>query len=225
MIFFDTNSEMLRQLTRIADAANAPHSSPWTDWLKTIASFIAGLLTAYVADRMKNRSSDKNDQSKMRRIVYYELGHCFLDLHGTICVETTLRKIRYTVFKDLCPFDGEAYMKEHPAIFYSLPEGQILTWLYYWFHRVDGGGLENPRKYGLAEMKAPLRFFSDCYRKYPVLKRNFKKVLSPEAFVVLDKAVGSYQSSATLEEMVDAGIIQVVERAPGVPEHGQSENL
>jgi hypothetical protein len=33
--------------------------------------------------------------------------------------------------------------------------------------------------------------------------------------------VGSYKSSATLEEMVDAGIIGLVERTPSVPEPGQ----
>jgi len=69
MIVADPNSEILRQLTRIADAATAPHTSPWIEWLRTIVSFIAGLLSAYVVDLLKNRSSDRNEQSKMRRIV------------------------------------------------------------------------------------------------------------------------------------------------------------
>lgn len=125
--------------------------------------------------------------------------------------ETTLRKMRFHVFKDLCPFDGEAYIKQNPAVFYGLPEGQILLQMYYWFHRVDGGGLENPQIYGLAEMKAPLRFFSDRYRKSPILKKNFKSIL-PNDYKALDFAVEAYKSAATLEEMVDAGLLELIKR-------------
>jgi hypothetical protein len=82
MIFVDQNTEILRQLTRIADAATAPHSSTWVEWLKTIATFVAGLLTAYLSDMIRNRSSEKTDRHKMRRIVYYELAQCFLILHS-----------------------------------------------------------------------------------------------------------------------------------------------
>jgi len=210
----DPSAEILRQLTRIADAATASHTSSWAEWLKTVASFAAGLLSAYVTDLLRNRSSDRNEQGKMRRIVYYELAHCFIDLHQMIAATGTVATGRFSVFKDLCPFDGERYMKDNPAVFYALPEGQILTWLYYWFHRVDGGGLENPRIYGLVEMKAPLRFFSDCYRKYPSLRKNFKRALLPATYKAIESIADSYRDSATLQEFIDSGIIEIIKRKP-----------
>lgn len=207
----DSNAETLRQLTRIADAVSAQHTSPWWEWLKTIASFVAGLLTAYLSDMIRSRSSERSDQSRMRRIVYSELAQCFLMLHSWVGDEKTLKGQRYTVFKNLCDFDGEAYIRQNPAIFYGLPEGQVLTQMYYWFHRVDGGGLENPRTYGLAEMRAPLRFFSDRYRNYRILRKNFKKVLADNDYRLINNAVREYEKLATLEEMVDSGLITVVE--------------
>lgn len=213
----DPNSELIKQLTRIAEAASAPHTSPWAEWLKTIGSFIAGLATAYISDLIRTRSSENSEQTKMRRIVYCELASCFLSLNSAVGAETTLRGVRYKVFKDLCPFDGEAYMKNNPAVFYQLSEGQILTAMYYWFHRVDGGGIENPRTYGLSEMKSPLGFFSDRYREYPIIKKNFKKILPKSDFAIIDHTVKRYKHGATIEELVDAGVMRIA--ADPAPEH------
>jgi hypothetical protein len=221
MIDTNLNPEILRQLTRIADAANASHAG-WTEWSKAIVSFIAGLFTAYLGDLIKNRSSDANDQDKMRRIVYTELAQCFLLQHSMIGAETELKRHRYGVIKNLCAFDGEAYMKENPAIFYGLPEGQTLTQMYYWFHRVDGGGLQNPQIYGLAEMKAPLRFFSKCYQGQSILRKNFKKILESGDSLAMDCAVKAYERPSTLEEWVDSGVLEIVETPQSHESHQNS---
>lgn len=222
----DTNltPEILRQLTRIADAANTPHASGWTEWFKTIISFVAGLFTAYLGDLMKNRSSDVNDQNKMRRIVYYELAQCFLILHSMVGAETELKKQRYSVFKNLCSFDGEAYIKENPAIFYGLSEGQTLTQMYYWFHRVDGGGFTNPQTYGLSEMKAPLRFFSACYREQSILRKNFKKILENNDYQIINSAIKGYERTATLEEMVDSGLFEIIDPSQKSPKNSSASH-
>jgi hypothetical protein len=215
MIFSAPDNEMLRQLTRIADAVSTAHASPWIEWLRTIASFIAGviaaILTAYLSDLLKKRSSDEDEQSKMRRIVYQELGRDFLEIHSMIRGETKLRRARYTVLKNLCSFDGETYMKQNPAIFYGLSEGQALTWIYGSFHGIDAGGKDDRRVYGLAQMKAPLGYFSDCYREYPTLRKHFKKVLSAHAYALVDDAVKSYRFLFTIEEAVDSGIMEIVD--------------
>jgi len=222
MIDTNLNAEILRQLTRIADAANASHTSGWTEWLKTIVSFIAGVFTAYLGDLIKNRSSDVNDQNKMRRIVYNELAQCFLLQYSMIGAETELKRQRYRVIKNLCAFDGEAYMKENPAVFYGLPEGQTLTQMYYRFHRVDGGGLQSPSIYGLAEMKAPLRFFSKCYQGQSILRKNFKKILESCDYLAIDQAVKAYERPPTLEEWVDSGVIEIVDAPPSHESHPKS---
>lgn len=212
----DPNAEILRQLTRIADAASAPHPSAWTEWLKAIASFCAGLLLAYLTELVRHRSGDRDDQRRMRRIVYSELSRCFLELDSWVALAKAQNGVAFSVFKNLCPFDGETYMKENPAVFYGLSEGQILAWLYYRFHEVDGGGLQNPRTYHLVEMKAPLRFFGECYKRYPTLRKHFKKMVTPEDFAVIEHRVKHYeQDPPTLQEWVDSGLIKIVEKTQG----------
>jgi hypothetical protein len=174
MLFFDPNSEILRQLTRIADAASKHPASPWIEWGKTIASFVAGLCTAYLSDLIRNRSSDKKEQTRLRRIVYYELAGCFLNIHTLVGGVTALRRVRYTVLKEWCPFDGEAYIKQNPAVFYGIPEGALIKGMYYRFHEVGPGNSQEGKTFGLVEMKAPLGYFSVLSRICNIQKKSKK---------------------------------------------------
>ena len=136
---------------------------------------MVGACTAYLSQLWQSRTSANKEQTQMRRIVYTELGKAFLDLdslvarHMTTTGEPILHKLRIRVLRNTCAYDGEAYMKQSPAIFYQLEEGEILTWIYHWFHTVDAGS-DGGKTYGLAQMRGPLSFFSDCYRKYPAIK-------------------------------------------------------
>lgn len=211
MLVIDPNSEILRQLTRIADAATKSSGSPWLEWVKTIASFIAGLYTAYLSDLMRTRSSDRKEQTRLRKIVYYELARCFLDIHALVGTETKLRRVRFQVMKELCAFDGEAYIKQNPAIFYSLPEAELIKGLYHRFHNVGPGDSKVPKKYGLVEMKAPLGLFSDCFRTSAIFKKNLKKLIDSHEYSVIENAVKQYKFSFTMEEMVDSGLMEIID--------------
>src|SRR5258708_30199854 len=65
-VLADPNAELLRQLTRIANALDKTGPSPWADWSKAVASFILGIITAYVGLWLQGRSSDRREQHKMR---------------------------------------------------------------------------------------------------------------------------------------------------------------
>lgn len=196
----DPTGEILKQLTRIADGANRPQNSQWLEWARTIASFVAGLLTAYLSSLLQGRVVEAREEVKMRRIVYMELARCFLDLdvmvrdHVKPNGDLILKGQRFSTFQNLCDFDGESYMQNNPPTFYQLKEGEILKWMYRWFHKLDGSFAE-PHKFGLAEMKAPLGFFSDCFRKYPIVSRSLKKFPSCLRFSLhcgIDQALSPY---------------------------------
>jgi hypothetical protein len=209
-MFVDPNGELLKQLTRIADAMNERHASAWLDWIKTLASFILGLVTAYLSLLLQSKSTDRKEQSKMRRIVYSELAECFLFLDSTVRytpTEIKNRGARYQMFQDICSFDGEAYMKANRVVFYQLPEGEILTWMYHWFHKVSAGGT-----YGLVEIKGPLGFLSEKFQESAELRNNFKKFIPIASFRIIEERIKHYKRSVTIEEMVDSGLLKVVPR-------------
>jgi hypothetical protein len=213
----DPNSEILKQLTRIADATSRQQNSQWLDWVRTIASFVAGLLTAYLSSLVQGRVSEIREESKLRRIVYTELARCFLDLDVVVHDQvkpngdSILKGQRYSTFQNQCNYDGESYMKNNPAIFYRIKEGEILKWMYFWFHKLDGN-LTTPPKFGLTEMKAPLGFFSDRYRENPIIKRNLKKFVSKGDFRYIAESTKRYKHASTLEESVDSGVLQAIPR-------------
>jgi hypothetical protein len=204
----DPNSELLKQLTRIADAMSKTGISAWLDWIKTLAAFILGIITAYLSLLLQGRASDRREQSKMRRIVYSELAQCFVLLDSMVRNTPPGRGARYEMRQDLCAFDGESYMKENRVVFYELPEGAVLTWIYYQFHSVRAGGT-----YGLVEMKGPLGFFSEKFKEYPALKSNFRRFAQAGDFRIIQEAVKLYKWSATIEEMVDSGMLVVVPKS------------
>jgi hypothetical protein len=213
-MFADPNSELVRQLTRIADAASAPHPSPWIEWFKTLASFAAGIFAAYLSDLLRTKHGAQTELNKMRKIVYYELGRWFIELHAIVGHETRLRKMRLKVWQNFGTYDGEQYMRDNPALYYQLSEGYVLKAMYYWCHRVDAGEgpfPDNGRTYGLTELKGPLRFISDVYRKNPIIRKNFKKFLSKGENALLKKAAGRYERVIPMEELVDSGLVRIVE--------------
>ncbi len=153
----------------------------------------------------------------MRRIVYRELAKAFLDLDGLLAGQITaagepiLHRLRITVFRNICAYDGEVYMKQNPAIFYQLEEGEILTWIYHWFHNVDAGS-EGRTIYGLAQIRGPLSFFSDCYRKYPAIKKWLKEYVPASDFEYIDGATKRYKHSYSFQELADSGMVEIVDQ-------------
>jgi len=174
----------------------------------------------------------------MRRIVYMELARNFRTVDAVVRPHVKddgtliLTGNRWRMLKTFATYDGETYMKEHPPTFYQLKEGEVLTTIYYWFHRIDGNpkyadseilavqrksddgeaGAADCPIYGLSEMKAPLGWFSDCYRQYPFLKKQLKKFVTAADFKHIDSATALYRHSSTFEELADAGIIRIVRK-------------
>jgi hypothetical protein len=207
----DPNAELLKQLTRVANALDKTGPSPWLEWVKTLASFILGVITAYVSLWLQGRSSDRREQNKMRRVVYSELIQAFLSLDNVIRAKALVTggPVRYQLFQDVCAFDGEAYMKANHAIFYGLPEGTDLTWMYNWLHKIPAGGV-----YGLVEMRAPLGFFCERFRANRVVRNNVKRFASRAELRVIEEAAKIYSRSATFEEMVESGLFAFAPRKP-----------
>jgi len=204
-VWADPSGELLKQLTRIADALSQPGPSAWMEWLKTIASFVAGLATAYVSQQLQGRLSDGREQKKMRRLVYSELAECFIQLDSMVRVAyQSARPCSFDIRRDLFTFDGESYMKENRAVFYELPEGTVLTWLYEWFHRVRAG-----ERYPRALLKSPLGFFSETYRTNPTIRKYFKQFGGPERFRIIEEAVKQYEHKLSLEDLIDSGMLRV----------------
>ena len=200
----DPNGEMLKQVTRIADAVSRAGYSPWIDWIKTIASFIAGLGTAYLSLLLQGRSSDRREQAKMRRIVYSELAESFIQLDSMTreATEKRLRGVNFRLMKDLFSFAGESYMKENPGVFYQLPEGPNLTWIYHWFHTLHAG-----ETYPLPILRSPLGFFSDSFKTNAALRKYFKQFAGADRFRIIEEAVQHYEWTLSLEDMIDAGMV------------------
>jgi hypothetical protein len=83
-MFADSTGELLKQLTRVADALSKKGPSPWIEWTKTITYCVAGLATAYFSQLLQGRLSDRREQNKMRRLVYSELAESFIQLDSMV---------------------------------------------------------------------------------------------------------------------------------------------
>jgi hypothetical protein len=68
-VFADLNADLVKQLARIADELSKPSPSPWIEWAKTLASFIAAMALTYFSIALQGSVSDKREQRKMRRII------------------------------------------------------------------------------------------------------------------------------------------------------------
>ena len=127
--------------------------------------------------------------------------------------ELILTGMRMRINSNLCTFTGEAYMKEHPTTFYQLEEGVLLTHIYIWFHRLDPDSeIDPPGKhgYGLVQLKGPVAFFSDYYRKYPAIRKHLKRFVSASEFKYIDAATKRYRHVYTAEEMQDSGMLTLI---------------
>lgn len=225
-MLLDPNDALIHELKRIADAVSKPATSPWLDWLKTLASFIAGLAIAYFSQQFQSSTSDRREKRKMRRIVYLEISKNFIELNSIVSPywkkdgTPILKKMRFSVMNQgLFTFDGELYMNGNTAVFYQLEEGEILKWIYYWFHRLDVPKIDGSNKFGLSELRGPLSFFSDRFREYPVIRRQLKKMISHTSFELIENATKRYKHVFSMEEMVDSGLMRVVN------EDGPSNNF
>jgi hypothetical protein len=225
-MLFDPNDALIHELKRIADAVSKPAPSPWLDWLKTLASFIAGLAIAYFSQQFQSSTSDRREKRKMRRIVYFEISKNFMDLNSIVSPywrkdgTPILKKMRYKILNQgFLTFEGELYMKENTAVFYQLEEGEILKWIYYWFHRLDIPKIDGSNKFGLAELRGPLSFFSDRFRDYPVFRRHLKKMISPTSFKFIENTTKCYKHVFSMEELIDSGLMIAVN------DDGSSDNV
>jgi hypothetical protein len=145
----------------------------------------------------------------MRRIVYTELIQAFLLLDSSVRAKAFVPGpgVRYQIFQDLCTFDGEAYINGNPAVFYGLPEGTDITWIYKWFHKIGAGGT-----YGAVEMRGPLAFFCERFCENRVVRSNVKRFASAQELHIIEEGAKIYSRSVTLEDMVDSGLIKLVPR-------------
>ena len=134
--------------------------------------------------------------------------------------------------QNLCYVYRRSVHERTPPTFYQLEEGEVLSTIYYWFHKIDGNPeyanseiYADERRseereasvapcpiYGLVQMNAPLGWFSDCYRKHPILKKHLKKFVTAADFKHIDSATVLYRQASTFEELADAGIIRLVPR-------------
>lgn len=216
-MFIDPNDALISQLKRIADAASKGAPSPWLDWLRTVASFVAGLVTVFFGQWIQGRASDGREQKKIRRVVYLELSKNFIELNSIVSPywaksgKSILKKMRWGVLNSFITFEGEHLMVGNPAVFYQLEEGEILKWIYHWFHRLDVPKIDGSSKFGLAELRGPLSFFSDCFRKYPAFCRYLKKMVPDASFVLIQNATTQYEHIFSVEELVDSGLMEIIE--------------
>jgi hypothetical protein len=72
---------------------------------------------------------------------------------------------------------------------------------------MDEGGLV----YGISEFRAPVAFFSDCYRKYPAFRRHLRRTLPREDFLFIESATPIHKHMYTMEELVDSGQMRIVD--------------
>jgi hypothetical protein len=80
-LFADPSGDLIRQLTRIADALTRSQPSPWLEWTRNLFSFVAGTVTAFLSIEVQARLGDARERRKMRRIVYSELTNSFALLY------------------------------------------------------------------------------------------------------------------------------------------------
>ena len=198
--FDDPSGEVLKQLTRIADAVNKALPSPWLDWAKTIVAFLLGLATAYITQLIQGRFRDRKEKGKMRRIVYSELAQSFLYMHQ-MAIEAASSGNSQTpdlrLLQAPCTFEGETYLKQNSNVFYQLPEGMTLTWLYSHFHTVQAGST-----YALPLFQSPLRFFSQSFKTERILRKYFRQFAGREKFRLMRKAVQHYNDTPALEDSI-----------------------
>lgn len=183
-MFTDPNSDLVQQLTRIADALSKPGPSPWLEWLRNLFSFIAGIATAFLSIEVEVRLGDARERRKMRRIVYTELTHGFRDLYEVACNLDSVsgrRPRRPNSKGEIHPpsvrfvnpgftFDGQEYMRQHSSVCYELSEREELKRMYEELSRLSPGSTAS-----IGDLQIPLVHFGKMYQEDKVIRDNFRK--------------------------------------------------
>lgn len=180
----DPNGDLVRQLTRIADALSKPGPSPWLEWARNLFSFIAGILTAFLSIEAQARLGDSRERRKMRRIVYVELTHSFRWVYEMLVNLDSVseRRPRSPNSKgEIHPpsirfanpsltFDGREYMRQHSSVCYELAERQELSRMYEELSRLAPG-----KSATIGDLQVLLVHFGEMYTKHKVVRDNFRK--------------------------------------------------
>jgi hypothetical protein len=182
-VLVDPNADLIKQLTRIADELSKPSPSPWTEWAKTIASFVAGIALTYFSIALQGWLGDMREQRKMRRIIYVELTRSFFCLFDfasglretkkPVRGPNTAGKIHLPSVRIVNPpftFEGEDYMHEHRSVSYELSEMVTLKRMYHDLHRMSPGETVT-----LGELEFPLIGFGMAFKNDAVIRNNFRK--------------------------------------------------
>ena len=214
----DPNADLLNQLTRIADALSKATPSPWTEWAKTLASFVAGIALTYFSIALQGRLGDRREQRKMRRIIYVELTNSFLYLYELASSTHTMKgsprkpnsagEIHPPMVRLINPpftFEGEDYMRQHNSVSYELSEMATLKRMYVELSRLSPG-----KTVTLGELEMPLVHFGMAFKSYAVIRNNFRRFAGKDLSAIEAVANHFADHQVKIEDMVI-----LVEKKPG----------
>ena len=183
-MFADPNAEILKQLTRIADTLSKPGPSPWVEWVRTLASFVAGVFLTMLSISLQAVSHDTSEHKKMRRIIYRELADATLHLYKTVALFTgRTTEVRpedikrgfkdpptFRIVNPPWTFEGEEYMRENKSVAYELPEMMFLKRMYFELHNFEAG-----TTHAIGEFKSVLKKISNEFKANSVVRKGFKR--------------------------------------------------
>jgi hypothetical protein len=183
-MFTDPNAEILKQLTRIADALGKPGPSPWVEWVRTLSSFVAGVFLTMLSIRLQAMSHDTSEHKRMRRIIYRELAGATLELFGIVRgfsgkkTEVKPEDIKkgykdpplLRIVNPPWTFEGEDYMRQNKSVAYELPEMVFLKRMYFELHTFAAG-----TKHPIGAFKSVLRKISKEFETNSIVRKGFKR--------------------------------------------------
>ncbi len=198
----DPNSELLKQLTRIADALSRSTVSPWTEWARTLASFIGGMGASYFTIMMQKRSGERHEETKMRRIVYRELAASIVTLYVIV---QHLEKdpsdsswVQHTLGDMPFAFDGEDYMRENRDVAYGLPEIVTLHTMYSRFRETS-----EYKQVNLNAYKFTLSLVAGAFKHQGEIKSYFKKFGGAD-YPLIERVANEFADYAFTSANVDS---------------------
>jgi len=163
-------------------SANNPELLTWTEWLRTLLSFVVGMAVSYLTIMFQNASGDRHEQRKMRRVIYRELAEAIIwtqeviqsmppprnpsDSNSEVIDPPSMR-----VLNSPYTFEGEEYMRQNREVSYSLPEMAQLKRMYVVFRRIS----ETGQIVSVGEFKSPLVYFGREFTANRVIRKSFKK--------------------------------------------------
>jgi len=181
-VLVDPNADLLKRLTRIADALSKPGPSPWTEWAKTLASFVAGIALTYFSIVLQGRFGDIREQRKMRRVIYVELTTSFIYLSEMASGSRSMKKLPSSpnsaveihppmrLVNPPFTFEGEEYMGQHHSVSYELSEMATLKRMYDYLSRLSPG-----KTVTIGDLESPLRYFGRVFKNDAVIRNNFRE--------------------------------------------------